>query len=120
VDFSSVADQIGSQKDKTMISRAVSRSRTSLARWASSLLRRWSVLRDEDRVDFHTVVWLHDESCALHAEADPVADSSSRCRCEPNAVLVINPGTPAQRQIVVVLGGTEVPLPVSGAAERPH
>jgi hypothetical protein len=103
-----------------MISLPVSRSRTSLARWTSSLLRRWSVLREKDRVDFHIVVWVHDEGCALHAEADPVADSSSRCRCQPDAVLVINPGTLAQRLVVVVKDGVGVPLPVSGASERPH
>ena len=80
------------------------RSQLDLLRWGAELLIRHG-FRAEHGV--HVVVWLHSKSCQLYPNR--VVRASSRCRCRPDATIVLHVGTPQQRQVDIVREG--IPLP---------
>ena len=98
----------GSTKPSTP---APGRSQRDLRRWGAELL-----IQNGFRAEhgYHIVVWEHDDGCPLHP--DHAGCASSRCRCQPDATLVLHVGTPQQREVDVVREGIPLPIRPGGLA----
>jgi hypothetical protein len=66
--------------------------------------------------DFCFVIWGHDFHCALHPSWSRWSTSSSRCRCRPDATVIVNPGDSDERRVDLVRDGQPLRAGWPGAA----
>jgi hypothetical protein len=58
---------------------------------------------------FHLVRWEHDATCLLNPEANPHHELANECVCELDGTLVLDVGTPAEREIPIMRDGIALP-----------
>ena len=90
---------------------ASGRSQRDLIKWGAELVIRNGFHAEHG---YHVVVWAHDEGCPLHP--DHAGSASGRCRCQPDATLVLHVGTPQQREVNIVQEGIPLPIRPGGVA----
>ena len=88
------------------------RSDADLLQWGAEILTRW---RLQHEFGYHLVVWSHDDWCPQ--QPDNRAHDLSRCRCQPDAAILLHVATPHERRVEVVRDG--IPLPIPRRAGHP-
>src|SRR4030095_7296707 len=89
------------------------RTQADLMQWSSELIVRAGLNKPGD---FCFVIWGHDFHCALHPSWSRWSTSSSRCRCRPDATVIVNPGDSAERRVDFVRDGQPLRAGWPGAA----
>jgi hypothetical protein len=82
-------------------------TQADLVQWSTELIVRAGLNRPGD---FCLVVWGHDSECALHPSRQPWWTSSSRCRCEPDATVIVNLGASDERRVGLLRDGQLLPV----------